>query len=349
MSVIRRSRRDFVKVTTGLGLSVAGGALLAGCTNNAAPFFSPLRGNQLETTRIRLTQIPGICIAPQYIATDLLRAEGFTDIQYFQTVSSTTSDAYAAFENGDVDVSMAFAAPFLIQLDKGYPVVLLGGVHVGCFEVIGNESVRAIRDLKGKKVGIPAFGSGQHLFLASILAYVGLNPAADIDWVLFDLSDSAKVMADGTVDALIAFPPVPQELRAKQIGHTVLNSATDKPWSQYFCCTLAGHRDFLQQNPVASKRALRAILKAADLCANEPERAARLMVDGGFTQNYDYAVQTMKEIPYNRWREYDPEDTLRFYALRLHDIGMIGSSPEQLIQKGADWRYFNELKQELKG
>jgi NitT/TauT family transport system substrate-binding protein len=72
------------------------------------------------------------------------------------------------------------------------------------------------------------------------------------------------------------------------------------------------------------------------------------MVDGGFTGSYSYALQTMKEIPYNRWREYDPEDTVRFYALRLHEIGMIKSSPEAIIQKGANWRFFNELKDELK-
>jgi len=346
MSGRHLTRRAFAKATAGLGLSLAGGALLAGCTSSVAPYFSPLRGNQLETTRIRLTQMPGICIAPQYVATDLLRAEGFANVEYVQAPSK---DPYAAFSDGSIDISMSFAAPFLAQLDKGDPIMLLGGVHVGCFEVIGSEGVRAIRDLKGKTVGIPGFGTGQHLFLAAMVAYVGLDPNTDINWFIHDLSDSARVMTDGSVDALIAFPPVPQELRAKQIGHTVVNSATDKPWSQYFCCTLAGHRDFLQHNPVASKRALRAILKAADLCANEPERAARLMVDGGFTANYDYALQTMKEIPYNRWREYDPEDTLRFYALRLHDIGMISSSPEQLIQKGADWRYFNELKQELKG
>jgi NitT/TauT family transport system substrate-binding protein len=57
----------------------------------------------------------------------------------------------------------------------------------------------------------------------------------------------------------------------------------------------------------------------------------------------------MKDIPYNRWREYDPEDTVRFFSLRLHEVGMIKSSPEQIISRGTDWRFFNELKQELKG
>jgi NitT/TauT family transport system substrate-binding protein len=93
---------------------------------------------------------------------------------------------------------------------------------------------------------------------------------------------------------------------------------------------------------------VRAILKAADLCASEPARAARMLVDGGFTPRYDYALQALQELPYDKWREYDAEDTMRFYALRLHDVGFIKSSPQKIIAEGTDWRFLNELKRELK-
>jgi NitT/TauT family transport system substrate-binding protein len=71
-------------------------------------------------------------------------------------------------------------------------------------------------------------------------------------------------------------------------------------------------------------------------------------VDRGFTREYDYALKTMKEIRYNRWREYDPEDTVRFYSLRLREVGLVKSSPQKLIAQGTDWRFLNELKKELK-
>jgi len=112
---------------------------------------------------------------------------------------------------------------------------------------------------------------------------------------------------------------------------------------------VAGNREFVRTHPVATKRALRAILKAADICALEPERAARLLVDKEYVQRYDYALQAIQELPYGEWREYDPEDTIRFYALRLHEAGMIKSTPQKLIAQGTDWRFFNELKKELKG
>jgi NitT/TauT family transport system substrate-binding protein len=342
----RLSRRRFVQAVSGLGVSTAGGALLAGCSSQIAPFFARADGSQLETTRIRLNQlIGGICVAPQYVAGDLLRAEGFIDVEYIQT---DAAGQYPSFSSGTVDIGMAFVAPFIVQLDRGDPIVLLGGVHIGCFELFGNSSVQKIPDLKGKRVGVPGLPSAHHLFLSSMAAYVGLDPRADIGWVVHDPADSAKVLSEGQVDALISFPPYPQELRAKQIGHVVVSSAADRPWSQYFCCTLAANRDWTRQHPVAAKRALRAILKAADICATQPERAAQQMVAGGFTGDAGYALQTLKELPYNRWREYDPEDTVRFYSLRLNEIGMIKSDPDTIIKKGASWQFFNELKQELK-
>jgi NitT/TauT family transport system substrate-binding protein len=82
--------------------------------------------------------------------------------------------------------------------------------------------------------------------------------------------------------------------------------------------------------------------------ATDPARAARQLVDGGFTSRYDYALQSLNELPYDRWREYDAEDTIRFYALRLRDVGLIKSTPQKIIAEGTDWRFLNELKRELK-
>ena len=156
------------------------------------------------------------------------------------------------------------------------------------------------------------------------------------------------MFTQGQIDAFLGFPPEPQDLRAQHIGRMILNSATDRPWSQYFCCLLGGDREYVRKYPVATKRVLRAILKAADLCASDPARAARSLVDRGFTARYDYALQSVSELPYDKWREYDPEDTLRFYALRLHDAGLIKSSPNKSIAESTDWSFLNELRRELK-
>ena len=297
-----------------------------------------------ETTTLRLARTTSICQAPQYIVEALFEAEGFTDVQF---VGEATA-ADRTLVSGDAQMGMLFLGPILLRLDEGAPLLILSGGHVGCLELFAHEPIRSVLDLKGRSVAVGG-GDAGHVFLATIMAYIGLDPRKDVTIVADPPREAMRLFEEEKVDAFIASPPIPQELRAKKVGHVVVNSSVDRPWSQYFCCVVAGHREFVQKNPVATKRALRAILKGADICALEPERAARSLVNQGLAQRYDYALQTMKDVPYGRWREYDPEDTVRFYALRLHEVGMLKSIPQKLIAQGTDWSFLNELKKELKG
>jgi NitT/TauT family transport system substrate-binding protein len=331
------SRRRFLR-----GITLAGTAGLLGVHPRPVAAEPPP-----ETTRIRLVRVPSICQAPSYVAEELLRSEGFTEVHYLQ--KEGTADIETALASGEADLNGHFAAPLLLRLEAGDPIVILAGLHIGCFELFGTNEVRTIRDLKGKTVAVPALDSSRYVFLASMVAYVGLDLRKDINFVMHPGPESIRLLSEGKIDAYLGFPPEPQEMRDKQIGQVVVNSTVDRPWSQYFCCVLAGNREFVRKHPVATKRALRAILKAADVCGTEPEQVARFIVAKGFTPRYDYALQAIKDLPYGQWREYSPEDTVRFYALRLHEVGMIKSSPQKLIAQGTDWRFFNELKKEMKG
>jgi len=330
-----QSRRGFL--TT---LSSVGAVSLIGARDSLAQEKLP------EITTIRFAKNAGICIAPQYVADELLRAEGFAEIQYQFTPPAMVS---AAIGRGELDFSLVYAAAAIAAIDAGEPITIVGGVHVGCFELFAHEGIRHIRDLKGRKVGAQAFGLVPHLYVTSMAAYVGLNPSKDLDWVLSPSVPPMQLFAEGKIDAFLGTPPEPQELRARKIGRVIVNSSIDRPWSQHYCCMLTGNRDFVRKHPAATKRVLRAILKATDFCRNDPAAAARAIVDRGFTPRYDYALQTLQEVPYNAWRDYDPEDTLRFYALRLREAGMIKLTPNKLIAEASDWRFLNELKRELKG
>jgi NitT/TauT family transport system substrate-binding protein len=328
---IMHSRRDFLAT-----LSAAGAAGILGPRSSLADEGPP------ETTTLRLAWYPNICTAPADIAEDLLRAEGFTDVRYVRKVPV---DAVA---RGEIDFDFETAAWVAFQVAAGAPVTALAGVHPGCYELFAHESIRTISDLQGKRVGIGYLGSSGHLLLVIMAAQVGLDPRKDIEWVSSPDGNFMALLAEGEVDAFLAFPPEPQELRARKLGRMILSLGADKPWSQYFCCLAFGNSEFVRANPVATKRFLRAILKAADICAAEPERAAQQLVDGGFTERYDYALQTLTEIPYDSWRHFDPEDSMRFYALRLHEVGMVNASPTQILAEGTDWRFLNEIKRELK-
>jgi len=178
-------------------------------------------------------------------------------------------------------------------------------------------------------------------------AYVGIDPQKDIKWEMHPWQQWGRLLEEGKIDAFMTGPPVSIDLREKKIGHVLVNTSTDKPWSQYFCCLVTGTRDFVHAHPVATKRALRAIMKATDVCASEPQRVARLIADKGLAR-YDNTLQLLREIPYGKWRELDPNDSLRFYALRMRELGIITATPQRIIDRGTDWRFLNELKKELK-
>ncbi|PYM52413.1 MAG: ABC transporter substrate-binding protein, partial [Candidatus Rokuibacteriota bacterium] len=126
------SRREFVS-----GLTLAGTAGFAGIRPARVGAEPPP-----ETTRLRLYHSPSVCVAPQYIVGELLKAEGFSDIKYVKTTTAGISKVLAS---GEVDVSLHFVAPLVIQLDAGDPITVLGGVHPGCFELFGTDRVRVLR------------------------------------------------------------------------------------------------------------------------------------------------------------------------------------------------------------
>ena len=325
-------------------MSAATAAGLTGLSQSVAGAHAEMA---LETTSVRFAKATGICIAPQFVAEDLIRAEGLTDLR------SVTSDSGLAqtemLARGEVDFGIDFATAYVIPIDAGAPIKVVSGVHVGCYELFGSTDLTSIADLKGRRVGVGQNLSTDdpYIFVSAMATYVGLDPKRDIEWVT-GKAKPAELFAAGKLDAFLAFPPEAQDLRARKVGHVILNSSLDRPWSQYFCCMLAVNAAYAEKNPVATKRVIRAVLKASDICAAEPRRVAQFLVDGGYTKEVGYAEQSLREVPYKNWREYDPEDTIRFFALRLQEAGIVSSIPQKIIAEGTDWRFLNELKRELK-
>jgi len=213
----------------------------------------------LETGTIKLRQlVPGGFYGVQdFLAEDLLKAEGFTDVRWVNVAGPGLQGTSKALASGEIDFNIQFAGSYIVAVDAGDPIVLLAGIHVGSYELFAAEHVRTIRALKGKSVAVRELGSGRHLFFASALRYVGLDPGKDVTRITQPTKESMQLFTDGKINAYMGFPPEPQELRTKKIGHVVLNSTAERPWSQFFCCRLAGNKEFVRKHPGATKRVLR--------------------------------------------------------------------------------------------
>jgi NitT/TauT family transport system substrate-binding protein len=205
---------------------------LAGAGALAAPRVLAAEA-RLETTTVRLAKIPVICFAPQYVCEDLLRMEGFTDIRYVDTKPTEFGKGLA---EGKYDFASNVTASNVVFVDSGLPITLVAGIHAGCYELFASGGIRGIRDLKGKRVGTTVATD----LLEMMAAFVGLDPKKDLTII-----DDPKVkpldqFLQGKLDAYMALPPEPQLLHARGFSGVIVRTATDLPWSQYFCCTLVG-------------------------------------------------------------------------------------------------------------
>ena len=329
------TRRRFLSGTTALGAaSILGWPEIS----RAEP--------RPEIRKIRLVKLPAICIAPEYLAEELLRLEGFTEIEYVEIDRAAAPDMLIADR---ADIAVDAPPQVLPGLDAGRQLVILSGLHGGCYELFAKKSLQAVRDLKGKRIAVSSIPGIEYYYISTILAYVGIDPIKHIHWIdARNDRTSMQLFIDGKVDAFLAFPPDPQKLRELKINNVLVNTAQDRPWNAYYCCMVAARPQFVAKHPIATKRALRAILKATDICATDPERVARHIVARGYEARYDIALEVIKSLSYNTWRTYDPEDSLRFFGVRLHEVGLIKTHPNKLIAQGTDWRFLNELKKELK-
>jgi len=332
----RLSRRDF---SAGLVTAGAAGLVISGPALAADP--------PPEVSTLRMQRLPVICLAPHLVIEAFLKAEGFDGIEYVDSGGGISSSELVATRK--IDIATNFAGTIVHRQDQGWPLTAIGGMHVGCYELFAREPIRSVGDLKRRRVGITTFDSSAHLYLSIMATRIGLDPKRDIDWVTAEDGSALERYAAGETEAFLGFPPEPQELRSRGIDRVILNTVLDHPWSQYFCCMQYAHRDFVRENPVATKRFLRATYRAAEYCTSDPAGTARQIVDGGFADNYDHALETVRLIPYDLWHDYNSEDTMRYYALRLHEAGMLNNNPNSLIAEGTDWRFLNELRREMKG
>jgi hypothetical protein len=147
-----------------------------------------------ETMTIRLAYYSNICLAPTLIAGELLRAEGFKDIQYVRAPESFTVPELVA--RGEVHFASTFAGTLAHHLDNGLPITALAGIHAGCYELFAHEPIRTISDLRGRSVAIQELNSDGHFYLAIMAAHVGLDPQRDFTWVTGPDLNPLKLFAE---------------------------------------------------------------------------------------------------------------------------------------------------------
>ena len=89
----------------------------------------------------------------------------------------------------------------ITSIEAGVPIKVLTGVHTGCFELIANDSVRTVTDMRGKRVGVYILDSHPHKLTSLMADYVGLDPVNEIQWVM--TANPTEGFLEGKIDAFL--------------------------------------------------------------------------------------------------------------------------------------------------
>ena len=262
-----QTRRHFLA-----GLTTAGAATLAsarGVSAQEAP---------LETTTVRFSRSPGICIAPQYVAEDLIRAEGLSDFRYVDQQAGLASIAMLA--RSDIDFAMDFATALAIPIDQGAPIKVLAGVHVGCYELFAHEGINSVLDLKGKTVGAGQnLGSDPHVFVTAMATHVGLDPLKDINWVTSDVKPDGPVHAAARSTPSWASRPSRRNSAPARLAMSLSTAFWTAPGPNTTAACWPPMRLSWRNILPPPSGSCAPFSRPTDICVSNPERVARLLVE----------------------------------------------------------------------
>src|SRR6266498_3750727 len=232
-----------------------------------------------ESNKVRVGYVGLTCEAPIFTAVEkgFFKEEGL-DVSLVKCDWKNYKDVLAL---GGYDVTHHLVMYFLKPIEQGLDVKFTGGIHRGCLRVQAGASsnIRSIKDLRGKRIGVPGMGTPPFIFANRVLGANGIDPAKEITWLVFPAGELGLALDKGEVDAVADSEPIGSMLVAQGKVRNVADQAADSPYKDEYCCAVLANGKFLAKNPKATSAATRALLKAAKWVQANPAAAAKLSVE----------------------------------------------------------------------
>ena len=231
------------------------------------------------TKKVRIGYFGTICEAPLFMAHEkgFFKAEGL-DVEMVRGDANSLKEGLAL---GKIDATDGLLMQWLKPLEQGLNVKFTAGIHTGCIQILAapKANIRSIKDLAGKRIGVPAIGGGPHNLAARVLFTQGIDPKNGVQWRAFPMAELELAIDKGEVDAIALADPIAQIIVDKGKAKSLLNSAFTPPYNQEYCCLVVVNGKFVKENPEAAADVTRAILKAARWVAANPKEAARISAE----------------------------------------------------------------------
>src|SRR5881628_1554665 len=235
-----------------------------------------------DSNKVRVGYIGLTCEAPIFSAVEkgFFKEEGL-DVSLVKCEWANYKDVLAL---GGFDITHHLVMYFLKPVEQGLDVKFTGGIHRGCLrvQVAANGKIRTVKDLRGKRIGVPGMGTPPFIFANRVLGANGIDPSKEITWLVFPAGELGLALDKGEVDAVADSEPIGSLLVAQGKVRNIADQAADKPYADEYCCAVLVNGKFLARNPKASAAATRALLKAAKWVEANPKAAAKLSVEGKY-------------------------------------------------------------------
>jgi len=258
------------KLTTAVAIS---SLLFAGCSKKNSG------SSAADSNKIRVGYIGLTCEAPIFSAVEkgFFKEEGL-DVSLVKCEWANYKDVLAL---GGFDITHHLVMYFLKPIEQGLDVKFTGGIHRGCLRVQAGikSDVHTIKDLRGKRIGVPGMGTPPFIFANRVLGANGIDAGKEITWRVFPAGELGLALDKGEVDAVADSEPIGSLLLADGKVRNVADQAKDAPYKDEYCCAVIVNGKFLAKNPKAAAAATRALLKAAKWVETNPAAAARLSVE----------------------------------------------------------------------
>jgi NitT/TauT family transport system substrate-binding protein len=184
----------------------------------------------------------------------------------------------AALSNGDIDCTLLTGSVIRAAI-RGLPVRLVAGLLTSSPHVLlARQEIKSVKELRGKKVGLGAFGDATHVLARAIIGRHGLDPEKEIQFLALG-SDSARFAAlqQRLADVVVTSPP--WDFEGEKMGYNILARAYE--YLNYPLSGVGVNVKALQQNREQTKRTVRSLIKASRFIRENREEAVKLLVAWG--------------------------------------------------------------------
>ena len=284
------SRRDFVRLTTGMTAGALLGGSLISC-GDREPRAS-MAGGKRDDPVLKIGYLPITDATPLLIG----HAMGFFEEEGLRVEKPVLIRGWSAlseaFLSGNFNlVHLLIPIPIYMRVAQNHPVKIVAWDHMNGSAITAGLStgITRLEDLAGRQIAVPYWYSIHNLILQMCLRKL------DIDVVIQDRAlplkknqtnlfvmkppDMPTAMASGAIDGYVVAEPF--NAAGEVLAKGRITRFTGDIFKNHPCCVAVMNEHLINDHPEWSQKVLNAFVKAQLWVINNKEEAARVLSKDG--------------------------------------------------------------------